>query len=180
MSTWPSISCTARSGATLQQVRGERVAKRMGRRLLRDTHPLDAFSKHVPRAHARERLARRVQEDHAFPVLFSSLGRESCRYVASAPMIERPTAPGAPLPEEPHQLVVHQRIALAQSDPLGDAQADSVGLLEHGFEFVSHSSRRASVDISFARAIARSPASGIAGTGISTRRSQAWTMHGCR
>src|SRR5687767_7473935 len=60
----------AQIGAPLQQVRGERMPQRMRRYVLRDAGPLDVLAKDLPRTHAGERLAARVQKQAPLPLPF--------------------------------------------------------------------------------------------------------------
>src|SRR3982750_3157784 len=54
--------------ATLQEMRGERVAECMGRDVLLDSRTLDVLLKNLPRSHAGERLSAGVEEQDATPI----------------------------------------------------------------------------------------------------------------
>src|SRR5687768_6246905 len=63
----------AKVGAALEQVGGERVPQRVRTHVLRDAGLLDVMAEDLPRSHARERRAARVEEQDALPAAFLQL-----------------------------------------------------------------------------------------------------------
>src|SRR5688500_4229937 len=109
------------------------MAKCVRRDVLRQAGPIDVPSENLPRAHARQWLATRVQKQRAasFPSLepWAKLAQ-----IYGERADSRPTNGNepllCPLAEHTHQGVLHHHVSRTDPDPLGDTQSCTVRKLE--------------------------------------------------
>src|SRR5687768_14067908 len=124
----------AQVGAPFEQMGGEGVPERMWRDVLLDPGLVHVLAQDLPGAHATQRLAAGVQQQHPLPLPLLQ-PRPQLAHVDGRGA-DRGPADGheallASLAEDAEESLVEKQISHAERDPLGDAESRAVGQLEH-------------------------------------------------
>src|SRR3954463_12980843 len=115
-------------------MRRERVPQGVRADVLLDPRALYVPTEDLPRAHARERFATRVEEEYPLPFTLLELRAQLAhvrrhRSNRRAPDRDEPLL--APLPKHAHEHVVEQHVAHTDRDPFRYTEAGSVRKLQH-------------------------------------------------
>src|SRR5512140_176667 len=109
------------------------MPERVRSHMLLDVRHLDVLAKNLPRTHARQRRASRVEEERALPSAALELRPELALvhgHSRDRAAADRHQSLLAPLAEHAHEPFVEQRVLDPERDPLGHAQSGAIRELE--------------------------------------------------